>query len=207
VLLTLLRTRFDLFLSRCSLAHSGRCALARSRWCGDARLRACRHGRSLRRCGTMNLGARPCNAWCGRSRRRGDMRRCPWGHSWALRRGSCTERGCGGSRHCRRRRWTGHSRWWSRWPGHGGWCCCTGCWRSPASCASSMLGERAGAHRNRGDTKKKCCNASAWRKHDPNSLMLRRPEMPTRKCRNRSPGSMSCIAVLRRRTGAIRLRC
>ncbi|WP_245310742.1 hypothetical protein, partial [Bradyrhizobium valentinum] len=63
-LLTLLRTRFDLLLSRRSAAHSGQCA--RARWCGDARLGS-RHGRSLRRRGTLDLGSWPCNARRGRS--------------------------------------------------------------------------------------------------------------------------------------------
>ena len=77
----------------------------------------------------------------------------------------------------------------------------SGCRRSRATwaMASSLLGERAGAHRDRGDTKKKRCNANAARKHDLNSLVLRRPEMSTRKRRNRSLLSMICIAMLRRR--------
>ena len=120
--------------SRRSRAHSGRCA--RARWCGDARLGVSRHGRSLRRRGTMDLGSWRCNARRGRSRRCGDTRcrmRC---HGRTLRRGSRTERRRGGSRHGRRRRrsghrrwcrWTGHGRWWSRW---------SGCWRSRAAWAA-----------------------------------------------------------------------
>jgi hypothetical protein len=45
---------------------------------------------------------------------------------------------------------------------------------------SSLLGGRAGAHRDGGDTEKKRSNADAERKHDRNSLVLRRPEMSTR---------------------------
>ena len=182
-LLTLLRTRFDLFLSRQSRAHSGRCA----RWCGDARLGMSRHGRSLRRRGMMDLGSWPCSARYGRSRRCGDTWRHMRGHGWTLWWGSRPERRCGGSRHGRGRRWTRH-RGWSCWTGHGRWCRWTGCWRSCAAWTSSLLGERAGAHRNRGDTKKKCCNTNAAQKHDLNSLMLRRPELSTRKRRNRSLG-------------------
>ena len=161
------------------LVMAGRCGGA-ARWIS---------GRGAATCGAAGRG--------GAAIRGGDMR----GHGWTLRRGSRTERRCGGSRHGRRRRWAGHRRRWSRWTGHGRWCCWSGCGRSRATWAvtSSLLGERAGAHRNRGDTKKKCCNASAWRKHDLNSLMLRRPEMSTRKRRNRSLVSLTCIAVLRRR--------
>ena len=78
-----------------------------------------RHGRSLRRRGAMDLGSWRCNMRCGRARRCGDTRRRMRGHGWTLRRGSCTERRCGGSRHCRRRRWAGHRWRGSRWSGHG----------------------------------------------------------------------------------------
>jgi len=197
-LLTLRRTRFGLFPPRRSLAHGGRSA--RARWCGDARLRASRHGWSLRRRGTTDLGAWPCNARCGRSRRCGDTRRRTRGHGWTLWPGSRAERRCGGSRHGRRSpRWAGHSRWWSCW---------SGCWRSPATWAPatwtpSRLGGRAGAHRDRGDTKKKRYNADAARKHDLNSLVLGRPEKHQRASAEIVRlGSMICIAILRCGTGA-----
>ena len=98
-----------------------------------------------------------------------------------------TERRCGGSRHGRRRRRTGHHGR-RRWTGHGRWCCRTCCRRSraPWAVTSSRLRGRAGAHRDRGDTKKKRCNAGNARKHDLNSFVLRRPEMPTRERGDRS---------------------
>jgi hypothetical protein len=175
-LLTLLRPRFDLFLSRRSRAGSGRCA----RWCSDARPGVSRHRRLLRRCGAMDLGAWRRNAWRGRSRWRSNAWRRVRDHGWALWRGSRTERRRSRPRHGRRCRWTGHGRWWSRR---------SGCWcsRAPWAVASYLLGERASAHRDRGHTKKKRRNANAAWKHDRNSL-LRRPETSTRTRRNRSLG-------------------
>ncbi|WP_245320407.1 hypothetical protein, partial [Bradyrhizobium lablabi] len=91
VLLALLRARFDLFLPRRPSLHSWR--WARTGWRGDAWLVVSRHGRSLRRRGTMDLGPRRCNARCGLwSRWGGDTRRGVWDHGWALRRGCRTER-------------------------------------------------------------------------------------------------------------------
>jgi hypothetical protein len=207
-LLTPLDARFDLFRLRRSRAHSGRSA--RPQWRGDARLRAARHGRSLRRRRTMNLGSWACNARWGRSRRCGDTRRRMRGHGWTLWRGSRTERRCGRSRHWRRCRWASHSGWGSRWSGDGRWwsrgsgCCGRATW-APATRTSSRLGGRVGAHRDRGDTKKKSCEADAARTHGLNSLLPRRPKTLTRRRWNRCFGLMTCIAILRCGTGAIRL--
>jgi hypothetical protein len=161
--------------SRRSDVPSGRCA--RARWCSDARLGTSRHGWPLRWRGAMDLGSWRYNPRCRRSRRCGDTRRRARGHGRTLRWGSRTERRRDGARHCGRGRWAGHS--WSRWSGHGRWWSCwSGCWRSHAAWAmtSSLLGGRASAHRYCGDTEKQRCNANGARKHDLNSLVLRRPE-------------------------------
>ena len=136
----------------------------------------------------MDLGTRRNNARRGGPRRCGDTWRRMRGHRRTLHRRSRTERRRGRSRHrwrrcwtCHRgrRRWARHGRWWPRR---------SGCWRRSAACAvaSSQLSIRTGAYRNRGDTKKKRCKANTARKHDRNSLVLRRPGMSTRRYRNRS---------------------
>ncbi|WP_235983318.1 hypothetical protein [Bradyrhizobium australiense] len=204
-LLALLRTRFDLFLPRRSRAHDRRCAWPR--WCGDARFRVPRHGRSLRRCGTMNFRSRRYDTRSGRSRWRSDPRGDMRGHGWTLWWGSCTERRRGGPCHSRRRggachrwrrRWAGHRRWWS---------CRSGCWRSCAAwtMASSILGGRAGAHRDRGHTKKKCCYASAAREHDLTPSCLS-PGTINARAQKSFVVAMTYIAILRRSIDAGRLR-
>ncbi|WP_334376654.1 hypothetical protein [Bradyrhizobium sp. AZCC 1719] len=78
-LLALLRTRFDLLPSRRARARDRRCA--RPRRCGDARFGVPRHGRSLRRRGTLNLRPRRYDTRRCRPRWRGDTRwRGPWGY-------------------------------------------------------------------------------------------------------------------------------
>jgi hypothetical protein len=195
-LLTLLRARLDLLLSRWPRTQSGR--WARARRCGDLR------GRTLRRrspttvgIGPAKLGSWPCDARRGRTRWCGDLRRGTRRHGWALRRGSRTERRCGRARHCRRRCRARHGRRRCR-TGHGGRCRRSGhgrrgCRRSgrrPRPTGPTpfpLLGGRADARRDHGNTEEERRKPNATRKHGRSSQVLP-PPTPTRERRYRSAG-------------------
>ena len=100
-------------------------------------------------------------------------------HGGTLWRGSRTERRCGRPRHCRGLRGTSCGGWRSR-TGHGGRRCRRSGRRRRRPRPFPLLGGRADARRDQGDTKKKRCKANAARKHDHSSPVIMVAHQPQR---------------------------